>query len=295
MPFLRVFGRDRWLLGDFRNFRCVPEAEGSPCRFPGARGAEREYLRRRRPLPTQLLPMASRLFLLLPMALLLSPLVLLRPLVLPTLPVSLLLSLPSCLPIAGASPRSPVRCGECGGGYGVLRSGTAPRRPVAGPDFRTEGGRCRGRFRFARVCFAFGRLPPFRNFRCIGRSESVLRCRVRCAAGAACCGPSCGSGLRVLRRASLRPARKTDGSKAASRAGICGFAAENRAAGQFGGRGVGPAFEVVDRDLRHDGRDGCAYGVFQRFVVGERRRARGQQRADGLDRPQAANPVVRSL
>ena len=87
MPFLRVFGRDRWLLGDFRNFRCVPEAEGSPCRFPGARGAEREYLRRRRPLPTQLLPMAlplllllvlptlrlpmaSRLFLLLPMALL---------------------------------------------------------------------------------------------------------------------------------------------------------------------------------------------------------------------------------
>ena len=58
---------------------------------------------------------------------------------------------------------------------------------------------------------------------------------------------------------------------------------------------VGPAFEVVDRDLRHDGRDGCAYGVFQRFVVGERRRARGQQRADGLDRPQAANPVVWSL
>ena len=214
-------------------------------------------------------------------ALLLSPLVLLRPLVLPTLPVSLLLSLPSCLPIAGASPRSPVRCGECGGGYGVLRSGTAPRRPVAGPDFRTEGGRCRnlrrcrGRFRFARVCCAFGRLPPLRNFRCIGRSESVLRCRVRCAAGAACCGPSCGSGLRVLRRASFLPARKTDGSKAASRAGICGFAAENRAAGQFGGRGVGPAFEVVDRDLRHDGRDGCAYGVFQRFVVGERRRARG--------------------
>ena len=162
-----------------------------------------------------------------------------------------------------------------------LRSGTAPRRPVAGPDFRTEGGRCRnlrrcrGRFRFARVCCAFGRLPPLRNFRCIGRSESVLRCRVRCAAGAACCGPSCGSGLRVLRRASFLPARKTDGSKAASRAGICGFAAENRAAGQFGGRGVGPAFEVVDRDLRHDGRDGCAYGVFQRFVVGERRRARG--------------------
>ena len=135
-------------LGIFRNFRGVPEAEVSPCRFPGARGAEQEYLRRRRLLPTQLLsplpllrplvlptlrlPMALRLFLLLPMALLLSPLVLLRPLVLPTLPVSLLLSLPSCLPIAGASPRSPVRCGECGGGYGVLRSGTAPRRPVAG-------------------------------------------------------------------------------------------------------------------------------------------------------------------
>ena len=118
MPFLRVFGRDCWSLGDFRNFRGVPEAEGSPCRFPGARGAEREYLRRWRPLPTQLL----------------SPLPLLRPLVLPTLPVSLLLSLPSCLPIAGASPRSPVRCGECGfvSREPVLLSGGCRRFGISG-------------------------------------------------------------------------------------------------------------------------------------------------------------------
>ena len=103
----------------------------------------------------------------------------------------------------------------------------------------------------------------------ISQSGSVRRCPVRCAAAAAYCALSCGSGLRVLRRASLRPVRRKGGWSAASAEGVWGVVTEYRAAGETGCRGIGQAFEVVDGDLRHDLGYEAADGVFQPLVVCE--------------------------
>lgn len=134
-----------------------------------------------------------------------------------------------------------------------------------------SGGRCwhcrrrrRFRGRDPQVLRLPGQVPGH-----ISQLGSVRRCPVRCAAAAAYCALSCGFGLRVLRRASLRPVRRKGGWSAASAEGVWGVVTEYRAAGETGCRGIGQAFEVVDGDLRHDLGYEAADGVFQPLVVCE--------------------------
>lgn len=220
---------------------------------------------------------------------------------LPALPISLLLSLPSYLPVTKTSPHSPIQYKRYNKKCNILHDKATPHHPITKPSFQERSNQNKGlqqyqkQFHFTQTYFTFKQLPPFQGFQYVKQSRSMPQYHIHYTTKTTYYNPSYKSKLHILQQTLLQPTQGASNSGTTSQTKVYKFTTRGHTTNRFNNHNIKPTFRIMSQSLHRRNQSNYTCNIFRHFIINRQQQTQKRRHTSNLSHPRTTGPIIQDL